>query len=213
MEFEPIVVTGIGIISSIGCTKNTFWNALVEGLSGVRPIRSFDASNHRSQIASEVISFNPEVLLTSKQMRRMARFSQFAVCAATEAVQDAGLELHDIDSSRICCIIGSAAGDYQNLEEQFVRFRERGPGSVNALTIPKVIPNMPACNVGISLGIRGPNLGVSTACATGAHALGLALGTLRLGWADVVLAGGAESTITPFVVDGYCLRFGFPDLM
>jgi 3-oxoacyl-[acyl-carrier-protein] synthase II len=203
MDTEDVVVTGVGIVSSIGCTKDSFWKSLVEGISGVKVIESFDASKHKTQIASEVASFNPEIFLNPKQVRRMARVSQFAVCAASMAVQDAELDLLNMDTSRICCIVGSAAGDYHNLEEQFVRFREKGPGSVNALTIPKVIPNMPACNVAITLGIRGPNLGISTACATGAHAIGIALSLLRLGWADVVIAGGAESTITPFVVDGY----------
>jgi 3-oxoacyl-[acyl-carrier-protein] synthase II len=133
----------------------------------------------------------------------MARVSRFAVCAGLDAVHDGGLELDKEDRSRVGCVIGSAAGDYSNLEEQLVRFREKGPGFVNALTIPKVIPNMPACNVAIALGIHGPNLGVSAACSTGCHAIGMALGILRGGYADVVLAGGAESTITPFVLDGY----------
>ncbi|NTW36508.1 MAG: beta-ketoacyl-[acyl-carrier-protein] synthase II, partial [Syntrophobacteraceae bacterium] len=198
-----VVVTGAGVISSLGCTRNDFWNALVAGTSGVKPITSFDASLQETRIASEAASFKPESSLTHKQIRRMARVSQFAACAACEAVKDAGLELDREDISRIGCVIGSAAGDYSNLEDQLTRFREKGTGSVNPLTIPKVIPNMPACNAAITLGLRGPNLGVSAACATGSHAIGIALGILRLGHADVVLAGGAESTITPFVVDGY----------
>jgi 3-oxoacyl-[acyl-carrier-protein] synthase II len=175
----------------------------VAGISGIRPICAFDASGHKTRIASEAVSFDPGATLGHKQARRMARFSQFAVCAASDAVKDAGLELDKEDVSRIGCVVGSAAGDYAGLEEQFVRFREKGPGSVNALTVPKVIPNMPACNVAISLGIHGPNLGVSAACATGSYAIGTALGILRQGQADVILAGGAESTITAFVLDGY----------
>ncbi len=200
---RDVAVTGVGVISSIGCGRSTFWNSLIDGISGVKPIAAFDPSRHKTRIASEVSSFEPERLLDHKQVRRMARVSQFAVCAGLDAVQDAGLELDKEDLSRIGCVIGSAAGDYSNLEEQLVRFRERGPGFVNPLTIPKVIPNMPACNVAIALGIHGPNLGVSAACSTGCHAIGMALGILRGGYADVVLAGGAESTITPFVLDGY----------
>jgi 3-oxoacyl-[acyl-carrier-protein] synthase II len=200
---KDIAVTGVGLLSSIGCNRTEFWNALIAGVSGVRPIHAFDASIHKSRIASEVLSFKPETVLTHKQARRMARVSQFAVCAASAAVRDAGLALDKENPLRVGCVIGSAAGDYHDLEQQHMRFEKKGPGSVNALTIPKVIPNMPACNVAISLGIRGPNLGVSTACATGTHAIGMALGILRQGWADVVLAGGAESTITPFVLDGY----------
>lgn len=198
-----VAVTGAGVISSIGCTRDDFWKALVAGRSGVRPIQAFDASKHKTRIASEAVAFDPRSILTHKQARRMARVSQLAACAAAEAFRDAGLDPEAEDLSRVGCVIGSAAGDYSNMEEQFLRFGERGPGSVNALTIPKVIPNMPACNAAIVLGLRGPNMGVSAACATGSHAIGTALGILRQGLADVVLAGGAESTITPFVLDGY----------
>jgi 3-oxoacyl-[acyl-carrier-protein] synthase II len=129
--------------------------------------------------------------------------SQFASCAAVEAVRDAGLDLEKEDPARIGCVIGSAAGDYDNIEVQYDKFRKRGPGSVSPMSIPKIIPNMPACNAAIVLGIHGPNLGVATACATGACAIGIGQGLLREGRADVVLAGGAESTITPMVIDGY----------
>jgi len=198
-----VAVTGIGVFSSIGCDRETFWSSLVSGISGIKYIQAFDASRHKSKIASEVISFQPEIFLNFKQARRMARVSQLASCAAVSAVKDAGLDLNSENLDRVGCVIGSAAGDYYNLEQQYDRFKEKGPGFVNPLAIPKVIPNMPASNVGITLGIRGPNLGVSTACATGAHAIGIALMILRQGFADIVLAGGAESTITPYVVDGY----------
>jgi len=198
-----VAVTGIGVFSSIGCDRETFWSSLVSGTSGINYIQAFDASRHKSKIASEIISFQPEIFLNFKQARRMARVSQLASCAAVSAVKDAGLDLNSENPDRVGCVIGSAAGDYYNLEQQYDRFKEKGPGFVNPLAIPKVIPNMPASNVGITLGIRGPNLGVSTACATGAHAIGIALMILRQGFADIVLAGGAESTITPYVVDGY----------
>ncbi len=198
-----VAVTGIGVFSSIGCDRETFWSSLVSGTSGIKYIQAFDASRHKSKIASEVISFQPELFLNFKQARRMARVSQLASCAAISAVNDAGLDLNSENLDRVGCVIGSAAGDYYNLEQQYDRFKEKGPGFVNPLAIPKVIPNMPASNVGITLGIRGPNLGVSTACATGAHAIGIALMILRQGFADIVLAGGAESTITSYVVDGY----------
>ena len=200
---KTIVVTGIGVFSSIGCNRADFWNALISGKSGVQRIQAFDPEGHLSQIASEVGSFNPEDFISRKQARRMARVSQLASCAAIEAVKDAGLDLEEENLARIGCVIGSAAGDYANLEEQHLRFRQKGPGSVNPLSVPRVIPNMPACNAAIVLGIHGPNLGVAAACATGACAVGTALGLLREGRADVILAGGAESTITPFVVDGY----------
>jgi 3-oxoacyl-[acyl-carrier-protein] synthase II len=197
-----IVVTGIGVFSSIGNKRDAFWKALISGKSGVRRIQAFDPDGHESQIASEV-AFDPEDYIPRQQARKMARVSQLASCAAIEAVKDAGLDLDREDPARIGCVVGSAAGDYAHLEEQHIRFQERGPGSVSPLTIPRVIPNMPSGNVGITLGIHGPNLGVAAACATGAVAIGTALGLLRENRADVILAGGAESTITPFVVDGY----------
>jgi 3-oxoacyl-[acyl-carrier-protein] synthase II len=203
LHMIDVAVTGIGVFSSIGCDRETFWSSLVSGTSGIKYIQAFDASRHKSKIASEIASFQPEIFLNFKQARRMARVSQLASCAALSAAKDAGLNLNSENSYRVGCVIGSAAGDYYNLEQQYDRFKEKGPGFVNPLAIPKVIPNMPASNVGITLGIRGPNLGVSTACATGAHAIGIALMILRQGFADIVLAGGAESTITPYVVDGY----------
>ena len=133
----------------------------------------------------------------------MARVSQLASSAAMEAIKDAGLDLDNEDRIRIGCVIGSAAGDYTFLEEAYIRFMKKGPGSVNPLTIPRVIPNMPVCNAASVLGIHGPNFGISAACTTGTHSIGIALGLLRGGTADVILAGGAESTITPFVLDGY----------
>ena len=200
---KEIVVTGIGVFSSIGCNRIDFWNALISGKSGIKRIQAFDPDGHLSQVASEVASFNPEEFMTRKQARRMARVSQLASCAAIDAVKDAGLDLEKENPARIGCVIGSAAGDYTNIEEQYVRFQQKGPGAVNPLAIPKIIPNMPAANAAIVLGIHGPNLAVATACATGACSIGTALGILREGKADVMLAGGAESTITPLVVDGY----------
>jgi 3-oxoacyl-[acyl-carrier-protein] synthase II len=202
-DARTMVVTGIGVFTSIGCSRSDFWNALTSGRSGIRRIRAFDPDGHESQIASEVIGFDPEGHLSHQQARKMARVSQLASCAAIEAVKDAGLDLEKENRTRIGCVIGSAAGDYTNIEQQHLRFQQKGPGSVNPQSIPRIIPNMPACNVAIVLGIHGPNLGVATACATGASAIGMALGLLREGRTDIVLAGGAESTITPLVVDAY----------
>ncbi|MCP4606075.1 MAG: beta-ketoacyl-ACP synthase II, partial [Proteobacteria bacterium] len=202
-EKKTIVVTGIGVFSSIGCNRTDFWNSLISGKSGIKRIQAFDPDGHLSQIASEVSSFNSEDYISRKQARRMARVSQLASCAAIEAVKDAGLDLEKENPARVGCVIGSAAGDYANIEEQHDRFQQKGPGSVNPLAIPKIIPNMPAANAAIVLGIHGPNLAIATACATGACSIGTALGILREGRADVILAGGTESTITPLVVDGY----------
>ncbi len=202
-ERDTVVVTGIGVFSSIGCERNEFWNSLVSGTSGIKTISAFNTEGHKSKIASEIPSFNPTDYIPVKQARRMARVTQLATSAAVAAVKDAGLDLDKETPERVGCVIGSAAGDWHTIEDQHADFREKGPGCLSPLSIPKVISNMPACNAALVLGIHGPNMGLNTACATGAHAIGMALGILRQGQADVVIAGGAEATITPVVVDGY----------
>jgi 3-oxoacyl-[acyl-carrier-protein] synthase II len=187
---RAVVVTGIGVFTSIGSNRVDFWNSLVSGKSGIKRIQAFNPGGHKSQISSEVISYKPEDYFDRKESRKMARVSQLASSAAIEAVKDAALDLNSEDRGRIGCVIGSAAGDVIHHEDQLVRFLKMGPGSVNPLTVPRVIANMPVCNAAMVLGIHGPNLGISA-------------GLLRGGMADVILAGGAESTLTPFVFDGY----------
>ncbi len=200
---KVIVVTGIGIFTSIGCNRDEFWSSLIEGKSGIKRIQAFDPDPHKCQIGSEVLTYKPEDYFDRKESRKMARVSQLASSAAIEAVKNAGLDLDNEDRVRIGCVIGTAAGDYTHLEDQHIRFLKMGPGSVNPLTVPRVIPNMPVSNVAIVLGLHGPNLGISAACTTGTHSIGIALGLLRGGMADVILAGGAESTMTSLVLDAY----------
>jgi 3-oxoacyl-[acyl-carrier-protein] synthase II len=198
-----VVVTGIGVQTSIGCTRAEFWQSLVNGRSGVALISSYDPTGQPCRIASEVRGFNPLTHIAKKLAGRMARNSQLAACAAADAVKDAGLELGRENPIRVGCVIGSAAGDYLTLDDQYRKFLEKGPGALSPFAVPKIIPNMPGCNVAIVLGIEGPNFGAVSACATGSHSIGMALNVLRAGQADVMLAGGTESTITSFVVNGY----------
>jgi 3-oxoacyl-[acyl-carrier-protein] synthase II len=200
---RAVVVTGIGVFTSIGCTRTEFWDSLIAGKSGIKRIQAFNPDGHKSQIGSEVLSYKPENYFDRKESRKMARVSQLASSAAIEAVRDAGLDLNNEDRDRIGCVIGSAAGDFSQIEDQHIRFLKMGPGSVNPLTVPRVISNMPVCNAAMILGLHGPTLGISAACSTGTHSIGIALGLLRGGMADVILAGGAESTITPLVLDAY----------
>ncbi|HAP43530.1 MAG: beta-ketoacyl-[acyl-carrier-protein] synthase II [Spirochaetes bacterium GWD1_61_31] len=202
-----IVVTGIGVISSIGCTAPLFWDNLVAGHSGAAAIGAFDAAGFASRIACEARDFVPEDWLDRKRVRSMARFSQFASSAALQAVKDSGLDLAAGDPSRLGCVIGAAAGDYQLLESQHSTLLAKGPGHGNPLAVPKIIPNMAASNVAIDVGAQGPSIAVLSACASGAHSIGAAMDMLSLGHADIMLAGGTESTITPLVVDSYaCMR-------
>ena len=141
---KTVVVTGIGVFTSIGCNRIDFWNSLISGKSGIKRIQAFDPDGHLSQIASEVSSFNPEDYISRKQARRMARVSQLASCAAIEAVKDAGLDLEKENPARVGCVIGSAAGDYANIEEQHDRFQQKGPGSLRFQRSPhlKCVPTL-----------------------------------------------------------------------
>jgi len=198
-----IAVTGIGVFSSIGNGVEAFWEGLAGGTSGAAPITRFDTRGFRSQIAAEVKDFDPVTFVGKKRARRMARFSQLASAAAIEAVADSGISLADRDPLRVGTVIGTAAGDYENLEGQHQTLLEKGPGKGNPLAVPMIIPNMSSANVGIDLGVGGPNFGVTSACATGGHALGVAAMMLRSGVADVVIAGGSESAISPLTVNAY----------
>ena len=200
---DSIVVTGIGVFSAIGSGRKDFWNALVNGVSGAQTISSFDPAGQKCTVAAEIRDFDPLKYVTSKRVGRMGRFSQLASCAAIQAVQDSGLDIKNMDLSRIGCVIGTAAGDYEDIESQNKSFLAKGPGFGKPFAVPKIIPNMSSANVAIDLGIHGPNIGVATACSSGSHAIGTAMGILKLNQADVMLAGGAESTITPVVVDAY----------
>ncbi|HKL84770.1 MAG TPA: beta-ketoacyl-ACP synthase II [Treponemataceae bacterium] len=203
MKDTDIVVTGMGCISALGETTTEFWNNCISGVSGAATITAFDASNHHSQIGCEIKNFDPDKRIPKKQSRRLARFSQLAVYAAIEAVEQAGLNIAEIDPSRIACLVGAAAGGYDILDDQYESFIKKGPKNSNPLGVPKTIANMAACAVAINLGITGPNLAVLSACATGAHNIALARMMIKAGYADIVVAGGTEAAITPMVVDAY----------
>ncbi len=158
-----VVVTGIGVISSIGSSRRDFWSALINGVSGVRRIAAFDATLYSTQIASEVGGFDPLAYLPRKLAKRMARNSQMAVGAAMDAVKDAGLDLANEQPLRVGCCVGTAAGDYNELEEQHQGFLERGPRAISPFCVPMVIPNMPASNVAIALEVHGPNFAAVSA--------------------------------------------------
>jgi 3-oxoacyl-[acyl-carrier-protein] synthase II len=202
-----IVVTGIGVVSSLGCSVDAFWSSLVAGRSGARTISAFDASGFGSRIACEARDFEPEAWLDRKKAKRMARFSQMASASALMAVKDSGAELSLYDTARVGCVIGSAAGDYEFLTAQYATLAGKGPGHGNALAVPKVIANMASSNAAMELGVHGPNVAVLSACATGAHSIGAAMDLMSLGYADLMIAGGVEAAISPLVVDSYdCMR-------
>ncbi len=198
-----VVVTGLGVCAANGGGVPAFWDALVNGRSGIGPITAFDASALRSRIAGEVRDVVPEERLSSKTLKRTARFAQLGLVAAFEALGHARLPEADTRED-VAVVVGSGIGGFDMLMREHAVFLERGPGRFAPLTVPMIIPNMAAGTIALETGCRGPNLCLSTACATGAHAIGTAFDLIRARRAEVVLAGGAESCIDPFAVDGYC---------
>jgi 3-oxoacyl-[acyl-carrier-protein] synthase II len=203
MKNGRIAVTGLGVCTALGCDVETFWTGLAAGRSAGAPITGFDPAGFHSRVAAEVKSFDPSPVLGRKRVRRMARFSQMASYAALQAIAGAGIDLDALDRSRVGTVVGTAAGDYEHLEEQYRTLLEKGPGNGFPLAVPMIIPNMSAANAAIDLGVTGPNLGVATACSSGAHAIAVAAMMLRSGAADVMVAGGAEAAITPLTVNAY----------
>jgi 3-oxoacyl-[acyl-carrier-protein] synthase II len=198
-----IAVTGIGVVSSLGCGVDSFWSGLVAGRSGAATIAAFDAAGYGSRIACELRQFVPEDYIDKKRAKRMARFSQMAAAASVMAVKDSGADLQSYAPERVGCFIGSAAGDYEHLQAQFETHAAKGPGHGNALAVPRIIANMASSNAAMELGLHGPNVAVLSACATGAHSIAAAMDALELGYADCMLAGGTEAAIAPLVVDSY----------
>lgn len=198
---ERVVVTGTGVVSCVGNNTESFWRSLTSGISGITRITRFDPTPLSTQIAGEVKDFK----FDAKLGKRLARSSQLAFSAAEQALVQSGLKAGEngMPPERIGVVIGSGIGGEPFLEEQYAKFLDKGPGRFHPLTVPIVINNMASANVAIHHGLMGPNLCVSTACATGNHNIGTALDMIRLGRADAILAGGCESTISAFALDGY----------
>ncbi|WP_456454980.1 beta-ketoacyl-ACP synthase II [Thermovibrio sp.] len=198
-----VVITGLGVISPVGNDVETFWENIKSGKSGVGKITKFDATDFPVQIAAEVKDFDPLKYFDKREARRLDPFIQFAVAAAEEAVKSAGLEDETIDKERVGVLIGSGIGGIQTIEEQHEILLKKGPRRVSPYCVPMEIINMASGIVSIRFGFKGPNISVVTACATGTHAIGEAFRTIAYGDADVMVAGGTESCITPLAVAGF----------
>jgi len=199
-----VVVTGIGVTLPLGNSLEEFWTNLCEGKSGVDRITRFDSSRLPTQIAAEVKDFDPSKYLERKEARRMDRFVQLGIAASMEAVKNASLDLEAVDPDRVGVIIGSGIGGIETLEAQHKILLERGPGRISPFFIPMMISNMVSGQVSSKLGLRGPNFTTVSACTSSANALGESLRLLQHGDADVILAGGAESTVTELAMAGFC---------
>jgi 3-oxoacyl-[acyl-carrier-protein] synthase II len=199
-----VMVTGAGVVSPLGNDVETLWTNLVAGVSGAGPITRFDASAQDCRFACEVKDFSTEGVLDRKDSKRMDRFVQYAVMAAHGAMKWARLDPDTVDRTRAGVVIGSGIGGMETFESQHRILLEKGPGRVSPYFIPMMISDMAAGQVSIQFGLRGPNFGTVSACASGAHAIGESLRLLRAGDADMMICGGAESTITPMAVAGFC---------
>jgi len=193
---EQVVMTGLGVISPLGNHVEPFWDSLISGKSGITLIDSFDTSKHKAKIAGIVRDFDADGRFGRKEARRMDRFCQFALAAAEQAWDDAGLQLDRIDHERLGVYVGSGTGGVQSLLEQHLVLEDRGPERVSPLLVPMMIPNMAAAMISIRYGAHGPSMAPVTACTAGNTAIGEAFRLIKMGGADVVIAGGSEAAIT-----------------
>lgn len=198
-----VVITGMGAITPIGNSVEEFWNSIKEGKTGFGSITYFDTADYRCKLAAEVKDFDPTQYMDKKSARRMEQFCQFAVAAAGQAISDAGLTMEQEDPYMVGCSVGSGIGSLQAMEREYDRLKEKGPGRVGPMLVPLMISNMAAGNVSIAYGLKGKSLNVVTACATGTHSIGEAYRTIQYGDADVMVAGGTESSITPIGIAGF----------
>ena len=198
-----VVVTGIGVVASLGHDVASFWAGLIAGRSGVVRISRFDPSDYACQIGAEVRDFDPHRWMDPKEARRNDRFAHYAFASAKQALADAQLDTAKVDHDRFGVFFGSGIGGIETLEEQNKILIERGPRRVSPFLIPSLIPNMASGIIAIDVGARGPNFCMVSACASSTHAIGEALKTIRAGDADVMLAGGSEAPITPIGYAGF----------
>jgi 3-oxoacyl-[acyl-carrier-protein] synthase II len=204
MTKERVVITGLGPVSAVGTGKDEFWQGIVSGKSGVKLVQRIPEKLRPScKIAAEMYDFDPSVYMDHKAVRRTDRFIQFAIAASKLALTDSGLDLTKEDPERIGVAVGSAAGGFQSIEEQFHVLMDKGPDRCSPFTVPMLIVNMPAGWVSITHGAKGPNTCSVTACATSAHSIGDAYRIIERGEADIMFAGGSEAPIASLVMAGF----------
>lgn len=198
-----VVVTGLGAITPIGNDVASFWQGLKDKKVGIAPITYFDTTDYKAKLAGEVKDFDPKKYMDPKAARRMEPFSQYAVAAAGEAIAQAGLDMEKEDPFRVGTSIGSGIGSLQAMEREHKKMLEKGPNRVNPLLVPMMISNMAVGNVAMHYGLKGKSINVVTACATGTNSIGEAFRSIQYGEADLMVAGGTESAITPLGMAGF----------
>lgn len=198
-----VVVTGMGAITPIGNDVDTFWSNIKKGTVGIQPITSFDTSEYKVKLAAQVKDFNAADYMDVKAARRMELFSQYAVAAAKQAIDQSGLDITQEDTTRIGVSIGSGIGSLQIIEKEYTKMLKKGPKRVNPLFVPLMISNMAAGNVAINFGLKGKCINVVTACATGTHSIGEAYRSILSDEVDVMVCGGTEAAVTSMGVAGF----------
>lgn len=198
-----VVVTGMGAITPIGLSVDAFWSGVKESRVGIAPITRFDATEYKAKIAAEVKDFVAKDYMDPKMAKRMELFSQYAVAAAKEAIEQSGLDMEKEDPFRVGTAVGSGTGSLQSIERNEKRIADKGPNRIEPLLVPLMISNMACGNVSIYFGLKGKSINVVTACATGTHNIGEAFRTIQYGDADVMVAGGTEACVTPIGVGGF----------
>ena len=204
MERRKVVVTGMGLVSPLGCELNKFWERLVNGQSGIRAMSHFDCSKFTSRIAGELVDFNVDDFISKKEQRRMDPFCHYGIAAAKLAVKDSGFDFSTTNNDRVGVMVGTGVGGLQVLQEQMEVFVAKGPSRFSPFMIPQMIGNIISGYIAIEFHLTGPNFGVVSACATATHSLGESLRIVQHGEADVMLAGGTEAPICALGVGGFC---------
>ena len=199
-----VVITGLGAVTPIGTGVENYWNSLLEGKSGIKKIERFDVSEFSSQIAGQVEGFNPKEFFDARSIRRMDKSTQFALASAIMAKDDANIDFSQDDPYRIGVVLGSGIGGMETLDGQFRTLLNKGPNRVSPLFIPMMISNILAGQIGMHFKAKGPNMVITTACASSTHALGVSYKLIRNGEADVIISGGSEAAITPLALAGFC---------
>ncbi len=198
-----VVVTGLGVVTSLSQKVDDLWKRVLAGESGIHPLRLFDTSNFKVRFGGDVYDWDPSEYIDKKELKRLDRFTQFALVAGADAVADSGIDFSKIDSFKAGVILGSGIGGLQEIEDQVERLITKGPDRVSAMTIPKLMLNAAGGNLSIRFGIRGPNYTVATACASATNAIGDAFKAIQYDDADIMITGGTEAAITPMGVSGF----------
>jgi len=204
MSKRRVVITGLGCVTALAESVEGLFTALCEGKSGISTIESFDTSEYPVRFGGEIKSFDVKKYVDHRESKRMDRFSQFAMAAAIQAINDSGLDFAKEDSFRVGAVVGTGIGGIQEIEQQHERLLKKGPGRVSPFCVPRLMANAASGNIAIRYGLRGPNFSVVSACASGNHAIGEAFSNILSGRSDVMITGGAEAALSPVGLASFC---------